>query len=53
MSSIGEVMVLIEFLSNDKAKRRRSLGFLKEYFPQITSLFYLMNGKKHDLIYDC
>ena len=51
-SSIGEIMVLIQFFKEDKAKRESLLDFLVETFPQITSLQYVINGKANDTIYD-
>ncbi|MCF7569391.1 23S rRNA (uracil(1939)-C(5))-methyltransferase RlmD [Sabulilitoribacter arenilitoris] len=51
-SSIGDIMVLIQFFKEDKAKRELLLDFLSEAFPQITSLQYVINGKANDTIYD-
>ncbi len=51
-TSIGEVMVVIQFFKEDKAKRILLLDFLTERFPQITSLQYIINGKANDTIYD-
>ena len=51
-SSIGEVMVLIQFFKDDKIKRELLLDFLSETFPQITSLQYVINEKANDTIYD-
>ncbi len=51
-TSIGEIMVLIQFFKNDKTKRELLLGFLSEEFPQITSLQYVINEKANDTIYD-
>lgn len=51
-TSIGEVMVVIQFFKEDKTKRILLLDFLAETFPQITSLQYIVNGKANDTIYD-
>lgn len=51
-ASTGEIMVLVQFFENDKAKRELLLDYLKEQFPEITSLQYVVNGKANDTIYD-
>ena len=51
-SSNGDVMVVIQFFKEDKAKRLLLLDFIAETFPQITSLQYIINGKANDTIYD-
>lgn len=51
-SSTGDVMVVIQFFKEDKAKRILLLDFLAETFPQITSLQYIINEKANDTIYD-
>ena len=51
-SSTGDVMVVIQFFKEDKAKRLLLLDFIAETFPQITSLQYIINGKANDTIYD-
>jgi len=51
-SSIGEVMVLIQFYKEDETKRELLLNYVKETFPEITSLLYVINGKGNDTIYD-
>jgi len=51
-TSIGEIMVLIQFFKEDKIKRGLLLDFLSEKFPQITSLQYVINQKANDTIYD-
>lgn len=52
VASTGEVLVLISFFENDEPKVHALLSFLKETFPEITSLQYVINGKKNDTIYD-
>lgn len=51
-SSIGDIMVMIQFFKEDKANRELLLDFLAETFPQITSLQYVINSKANDTIYD-
>lgn len=51
-SSIGEVMVLIQFYQDDPDKRNLLLNHLAETFPQITALLYVINTKQNDTIYD-
>ena len=51
-SSIGELMVLIQFFKEDKQQRELVLDYLKETFPKITSLLYVINEKGNDTIYD-
>ncbi|MFD0860945.1 23S rRNA (uracil(1939)-C(5))-methyltransferase RlmD [Sungkyunkwania multivorans] len=51
-SSIGEIMVLIQFFKEDKEKREALLDHISTEFPQITSLQYVINGKGNDTIYD-
>ncbi|NJB37544.1 MULTISPECIES: 23S rRNA (uracil(1939)-C(5))-methyltransferase RlmD [Flavobacteriaceae] len=51
-STIGEVMVVIQFFEDDKASRELLLNGLQENFSEITSLQYLINNKQNDTIYD-
>lgn len=51
-SSTGDVMVVLQFFKEDKAKREHILDFISERFPQITSLQYIINEKANDTIYD-
>jgi 23S rRNA (uracil1939-C5)-methyltransferase len=51
-SSIGEIMVLVQFFENDKEKRELLLNHLSLTFPEITSLLYVINPKANDTIYD-
>lgn len=51
-SSIGETMVLIQFFEEDENKRNLLLDYIKEEFPQLTSLLYVINSKGNDTIYD-
>jgi 23S rRNA (uracil1939-C5)-methyltransferase len=51
-SSIGEIMVLVQFYENDASKRALLLEHLKNIFPEITALLYVINPKQNDTIYD-
>lgn len=51
-SSIGEIMVLVQFFENHKEKRDLLLNHLQETFPEITALLYVVNPKQNDTIYD-
>jgi 23S rRNA (uracil1939-C5)-methyltransferase len=51
-SSIGELMVLIQFYKEDQENRESLLNYLKNEYPEITSLQYVINGKANDTIYD-
>jgi 23S rRNA (uracil1939-C5)-methyltransferase len=51
-SSTGEIMVLIQFFTDDKIKRELLLDHLVAIFPEITSLQYVINSKGNDTIYD-
>lgn len=51
-SSTGEVMVLVQFFEENKTQRELLLDYVKEEFPQITSLLYVVNSKGNDTIYD-
>ncbi|WP_047245896.1 23S rRNA (uracil(1939)-C(5))-methyltransferase RlmD [Maribacter thermophilus] len=51
-ASTGELMVLIQFYEDNRIKRELLLNHLKETFPEITSLLYVINQKQNDTIYD-
>ncbi|MGS4347017.1 23S rRNA (uracil(1939)-C(5))-methyltransferase RlmD [Myroides odoratus] len=51
-SSIGEIMVMIQFFHDNKLERELLLDHLAAQFPEITSLQYVINGKANDTIYD-
>lgn len=51
-SSIGETMVILSFSENDKGKITRLLEAVKNQFPEITSLMFVMNSKGNDTIHD-
>lgn len=51
-SSTGEVMVIVVFAKEDKEARELLLNAIKENFPQITSLNWVINPKRNDSISD-
>ncbi len=51
-SSTGELMVLVQFFKEDRAKRILLLDYIKNEFPEVTSLLYVINSKGNDTIYD-
>ncbi|WP_423998607.1 23S rRNA (uracil(1939)-C(5))-methyltransferase RlmD [Maribacter sp. IgM3_T14_3] len=51
-TSIGEIMVMVQFFEDDKEKRELLLNHLAKTFPEITSLLYVINPKQNDTIYD-
>lgn len=51
-SSIGEIMLILVFYHENREMREDLLNHLKNKFPQITSLLYVINGKCNDTITD-
>lgn len=51
-ASTGEVMVILAFGHEDREAREALLQALKEEFPQITSLMYVINEKLNDNLTD-
>ncbi|MDR0575938.1 MAG: 23S rRNA (uracil(1939)-C(5))-methyltransferase RlmD [Tannerella sp.] len=51
-SSVGEIMIIVVFFEDDSEKRKALLNAVKENFPEITSLLYVINGKCNDTITD-
>jgi 23S rRNA (uracil1939-C5)-methyltransferase len=51
-ASTGEVMVVVVFFEEKKTHREALLNHLKESFPEITSLMYVVNDKCNDTITD-
>jgi len=52
ITSIGEIMVVVQFFEDDEAHRTLLLDAVRDNFPQITSLQYVINAKGNDTIYD-
>lgn len=51
-SSIGQVMVVLSFFHEDAERRVKLLEAVKESFPEISSLLYVINEKGNDTITD-
>jgi 23S rRNA (uracil1939-C5)-methyltransferase len=51
-STTGEVMIIVVFYEDDKYKQKVLLHAVKENFPEITSLLYVINRKCNDTITD-
>lgn len=51
-SSLGEIMVIVIFAYPSSEEVELVTSFLKENFPGITSLSYVINQKKNDTIFD-
>ncbi len=51
-ASTGEIMIVVIFADNDEERINPLMTFLKNEFPQTTSLQYAVNTKKNDSIYD-
>ncbi len=52
IASSGEIMVLIQFYDDDLEKRELLLDHIRQTFPGITSLQYVINQKANDTLYD-
>ncbi|MFM6977007.1 MAG: 23S rRNA (uracil(1939)-C(5))-methyltransferase RlmD [Sphingobacteriaceae bacterium] len=51
-SSTGELMVIVVFAYADKKEVKGLMQHLKDSFPHITSLLYILNQKRNDTIFD-
>ena len=51
-TSTGEVMLIVVFAHEDVEARKALLDAVKEQFAEITSLHYIINGKRNDSISD-
>lgn len=52
MSTTGELMLIYAFYENDQKAIKAFLDAILECFPEITSLFYVINPKKNDFLLD-
>jgi len=52
MSSTGETMIIVSFYKEDETARINLLDAVKNEFPEITSLLYVINTKGNDTITD-
>ncbi len=51
-SSTGEIMVVLAFFHEDRENREALLDALRQQFPQISSLMYVINEKANDTLTD-
>lgn len=51
-TSIGEVMVLLQFFYEDQKNTALLLEAIAHQFPEINSILYVINSKPNDTIYD-
>ncbi|MEP2132251.1 MAG: 23S rRNA (uracil(1939)-C(5))-methyltransferase RlmD, partial [Algoriphagus sp.] len=51
-TSTEQSMVIVQFGENDQEGIQHVMGFLKEKFPQITSLLYVINTKGNETFHD-
>ncbi len=51
-SSTGQLMVILQFGEQDKEGIQLMMEFIKESFPQINSLYYVVNLKKNETFHD-
>ncbi|MCU0462569.1 MAG: 23S rRNA (uracil(1939)-C(5))-methyltransferase RlmD [Bacteroidales bacterium] len=51
-TSDGKVMVILIFFLDEKERREGLLDFIASEFPQISSLFYIINNKRNDSLSD-
>ena len=51
-TSIGEWMVVLQVYKNDTTQIEKILSHLKNTFPQLTSIQYIVNQKDNDSYYD-
>jgi 23S rRNA (uracil1939-C5)-methyltransferase len=51
-SNLGETMIALVFGANEKKNIQDIMGALKTGFPEINSMFYIINTKQNDSLYD-
>lgn len=51
-SSTGETMIILSFFHEDESERARLLEAVKNNFPELTSIMYVINEKGNDTITD-
>ncbi len=51
-ATTGELMVIVVFAYASDEEVEKMMSFVKERFPQISSLLYILNQKKNDTIFD-
>lgn len=51
-STTGELMVIVVFAYASEDEVQKTMTYVKDRFPQITSLLYTLNQKRNDTIFD-
>ena len=51
-TSTGQVMLIVVFAQDDQAAIKGLLDAVKENFTEVTSIYYIINGKRNDSISD-
>lgn len=51
-ATTGELMVIVVFAYVTQEEVEKTMNYLKDLFPQITSLLYIINQKRNDTIFD-
>jgi len=51
-TNTGDLMIIMVFGTDEAEKLKMVMNFLSETFPQITSLYYVINEKHNDTIHD-
>ncbi len=51
-SSTGGIMVLVQFKEKDSLAQEKLLNFIRTSFPEVTSIFYVINPKVNDSMAD-
>lgn len=51
-TSTGQLMIIVVFARDEKENINSCMNFLSEKFPEITSLYFVVNTKKNDVIND-
>lgn len=51
-SNLGEVMVIVQVFRNDEEAIQKMMTHLQKQFPEITSLYYVVNSKGNETFHD-
>ena len=51
-SSTGDIMVILIFYKEEQTRINQMMDFIKTSFPAISSLYYVINPKANDTVYD-
>ncbi len=52
MSTLGQLMIIVQFGERDEKNALKVMDFLQKEFPQIDSLYYVVNLKKNETFHD-